>query len=131
MASRPSVARLLRVGETLPAGLKVEFTRIDPIWTWVVDGPLGIEGCLIAAPGPGIAILLKIATISDASSAVIVKLLRRSLTDIYHRGYVAYMVCLDSDRPIEAKLLKIAIKSGGLVMGKGIIMAGKTDIGRL
>lgn len=130
MKPRSSIARLLRVGESLPAELKVEFTRIDPIWTWVVDNR-GIEACLITSPGPGIAILLKIATIPSASPAVIVKLLRRALTDISARGYNAYMVCLDTDKLMEAKLARIVIKSGGLVMGKGIIMVGSTNIGDL
>jgi hypothetical protein len=133
MKPRSSIARLLRVGESLPADLKVEFTRIDPLWVWVIDdhGGNGIEACLIAAPGPGIAILLKIASIPSSSPAVIVKLLRKSLTDISHRGYHAYMVCLDTDKLMEKKLARVVIKSGGLVMGKGVIMVGSTDIGGL
>lgn len=130
MQHRSSVARLLRVGESLPASLKVEFTRIDPLWVWVIDGN-GIEACLIAAPGPGIAILLKIATVPSSSPAAIVKLLRKALTDISHRGYHAYMVCLDTDKSMEKKLARVVIKSGGLVMGKGIIMVGSTNIGGL
>lgn len=130
IVNRPTVARLLRIGEPLPVGLGIEFPSIDPVWTWVVDGVNGIEGCLIAAPGPGIAILLKISTLPSSSPTVHVRLLRKCLTDIAKRGYRAFMVCLDTSRPMEAKLARIAIKAGGLVMGKGIIIAGQSDIGR-
>lgn len=131
MTPRSTKARLLRIGEPLPATLNIEFPSIDPIWTWVVDGHYGIEGCLIAAPGPGIAILLKLSTVPAASSTVIVKLLRKSLTDMANRGYRGYLVCLDPAHPLEAKLATIAIKARGLVMGRGVIIAGYTDIGGL
>lgn len=124
-------ARLLRVGESLPSGLDIQFPSIDPVWTWVVaDNDNNIIAALISAPGPGIAILLKICSLKGTSSTVMLRLLRKSLTDMAARGYRAYMVCLDKDREMEAKLAAIAIKAGSLVVGKGIIIAGPTDIKR-
>lgn len=121
-------ARLLRLGEPLPSDLNIEFPSIDPTWTWIIEEDSIITAALIACPGPGMAILLKICSSPLASRKVHLKLLRRALLDMYNRGYHAYMVCLDKDRPMEAKLAKIAIRSGGLVIGKGIIIAGKTNI---
>lgn len=126
--NRQSRARLLRIGEPLPADLNIEFPSIDPVWTWVVEEDGIITAALISCPGPGMAILLKICASRLASRKVHLKLLRRAMTDMYNRGYHAYMVCLDKDRPMEAKLAKIAIRAGGLAIGKGIIIAGKTDI---
>lgn len=127
LTSQPK-ARLLRLGEPLPSNLNIEFPSVDPIWTWVVEEDSIITAALIACPGPGMAILLKICSSPLASRKVHVKLLRRALVDMYNRGYHAYMVCLDKDRKMEAKLAKIAIRAGGLVIGKGIIIAGKTNI---
>jgi hypothetical protein len=138
MAAQPKLvpvhhpkARLLRTGDPLPATLMSGFPFIDPSWTWVIDGLTGIEAVLIAAPGPGVAILVRICSLPSASSTAYVKLLRKALTDINSRGYSSYMVCLDTNRPSEAKLARIAIKAGGLVIAKASLIAGKTDIGRL
>ena len=128
MVARPLRARLLRIGEPLPSNLNIEFPSIDPTWTWVVEEAGIITAALIACPGPGIAILLKICSSPLASSKVSLKLLRKSIIDMYNRGYMAYMVCLDISRPLEAKLARIAIKAGGLKMGQGIIIAGPTNI---
>lgn len=132
MIRRPlSIARLLRVGETLPADLNVGLTRIDPLWTWVVASSTGIESCLLAAPCHGLAMLVRICSLPSASPYTIAKLLRRSLTDIHDRGYNGYFTCLDPDNPMEAKLISIVKHSGGINASKGILLAGKTDIGGL
>lgn len=122
-------ARLLRIGEPLP--FDTGFPYLDPVWTWIVEDNGNIMAVLISAPGPGIAILLRIMSLPSSPLSVIVALLRKSLTDMHKRGYHAYLVCLDKDRPLEAKLARIAIKSGGLVLAKGTLISGKTDIGRL
>jgi len=87
--------------------------------------PIRIEACLIVSPGPGIAILLKIATIPSASQAVIVKLLRRALTIYQLEVIMPTMVCLDTDKLMGAEnSLGWSSNPVALVMGKGIIMAG-------
>jgi len=135
MAAQPKLvpvhhpkARLLRTGEQLPTILMSGFPFLDPSWTWVIDGLTGIEAVLIAAPGPGVAILVRICSLPSASSTAYVKLLRKALTDINYRGYYSYMVHLDTTKPIEAKLARIAIKAGGLVFGSGAVIGGNTDI---
>lgn len=124
------ITRLLRPGEPIPSSLGTSceaLPAIDPQWIWVVDNNGIIEGCLIAAPAHGLAIMLRLCTIPSASPTVIVRLLRRFLSDILSRGYPVYVTSLDMDNPAEQQLSRIIARAGGGMFGKGLIFAGYAD----
>ena len=102
-------------------------------WIWIAysnrdDTPLAI---IIAAPTQGVAMLLRAYAIPDAPITVFVGLLRKSLADIYSRGYTKYALYLSTSRPEEAKLARLVRRSGGAEMGSAIsLFMGNTDIGK-
>src|SRR6266576_6682548 len=91
-------------------------------WIWIAysnrnDTPLAI---IIAAPTQGVAMLLRAYAIPSAPVTVFVGLLRKSLADIYSRGYTKYALYLSTSRKEEAKLARLVRRSGGAEMGSAI-----------
>lgn len=102
-------------------------------WIWVAyssttDQPLAI---LVAAPCQGLAFLMRMYGTEASTTSVWVGLLRKSMADMYSRGYTKYAVPLSLSKPIEAKLARIIKRAGGSEAGEHVIFHGPTDIGKL
>lgn len=102
----------------------------QPEWVWIAERDSTPLAILITAPMQGVVMLLRIYVKDNSPNSILVGLFRKSLADMYSRGYTKYVVFLDKDQPECKKLLKIATKAGATVVeGNHILASGPVDIG--
>lgn len=112
ISGKRPVIRNLRPGETLPARFEVGFdqlNQLDPEWVWVMERGT-IEGCLVASPCHGTAIVWRLFC---ENRWWLLALLRRFAKDIRKRGCKGYMMLLDTSKPTQAKLARLVKHQGG------------------
>src|SRR6267378_3343097 len=101
-------------------------------WIWIAfssrdDEPVAI---LAASPMHDVAMLNRIYATPSAPTSVFVGILRKSLADIYSRGYLKWGVFIGIDSPVREKLLRLVKKDGGKeIEGAFTLAYGPTDIG--
>lgn len=124
--SRPMV-RLLRAGERLPAEFAVGFDQIaeiDANWCWVIERVATIEGCLLASPCHGAAVIWRLVMPVENVSGLRL-LLRTFMRDCRARGLKGYITLVDSGIDTQGKLKKLMERAGAKVASEGMsFMAG-------
>jgi hypothetical protein len=108
-------ARLLRAGESIPAGLEAGFDQLgqlDRNWVWVLETDVEITGVLIGSPCHGACFIWRMSVDPKASQMSVVRLLRRFASDIRARGLKGYMLIIDPSTPTQTHLVRILEKIG-------------------
>lgn len=111
----PAKVRLIYTGERLPASFELGFDhlhQIDPNWCWIVERNGHIEGCLLASPCHGTAMIWRLCTTPGAPLSSLTKLLRAFLADCRRRGLRGYITLVDEAIDGQAKLKKIMERAG-------------------
>lgn len=114
--------RLLRHGESLPESFELGFAHLgalDPSWCWVVERGGAIEGCLLASPCHGTALIWRLVLIPGAPLSSLTRLLRAFLRDCRARGLAGYMTLVDEGVDAQGKLKKIMERAGAKVAARG------------
>ena len=134
-SSKSIQVRNLALGESLPMlphGLPATFVPTQPEWVWIAYTPTHPLALLIAGPVQNFVFLARICAASDSlaeSTSALMLLLRRALSDMLRRGYLGYMVALDTKLPAELRLQQIVEQAGGSKICDAILMQGPTAIG--
>jgi hypothetical protein len=126
IATEQIEVRNLERGEKIPVELHEGFPmdwRFDADWTWValVDGV--IRGYILAGAVQGVVMVMVVKT-EDKHTVVLPRLFRVFLKDCLTRGYTGWMTHLRQDNPAQAKLLRIAKKTGSVVFPWSITCVG-------
>ena len=123
--------RILHPDESLPDWTNLPtYPSMDRDWIWVVDGPDGIAGILLAAGCHGMVFILRLQMRPGVSRHLLVPLLRKSIADWQERGYKGYVTILDPENPAEEQLMRIVHRAGGALQGKGLVFSGLIDDAR-
>lgn len=102
-------------------------------WIWIAfnskrDEPIAI---LAASPMHDVAMLNRMYATPSAPPSIFVGMLRKSLADIYSRGYSKWGVFIGLDSPVRGKLLRLVKKAGGKeIEGAFTLAYGPTDLGK-
>ena|SRR6267378_274449 len=117
IATETIEVRNLERGEKIPVELHEGFPPdwcFDPDWTWValVDGT--IRGYILAGAVQGV-VMVMVVKAADKHAVVLPRLFRVFLRDCLSRGYTGWMTHVRQDNPAQAKLLRIAKKTGAIV----------------
>ena len=116
-----AVVRLLRDGDVLPSAFDVGFDKlnaIDPNWCWIVERNSVLEGCLLASPCHGTAVIWRLAMIPGTSASSLLKLLRTFMRDMRRRGISGYITFVDENEPTQRKLKSLMERIGAKVGAK-------------
>lgn len=116
--------RTLRSGEPMPAGIQTGFegAAMTPEFVWLAEDSDGVAAVLVASGAHQMIFLHRIVAVHAAPPMTILYLLRGAARDCLSRGYIGFILGpLDVKRKPELKLLKIAVRCGGLVRSSGMV----------
>jgi len=118
--------RNLERGESIPVDLRGGFPddwNYDCHWTWValLDGV--IRGYILAGAVQGV-VMVMVVKAADKHAVVLPRLFRVFLRDCLARGYTGWMTHVRQDNPAQAKLLRIARRTGAIVFPYVITCVG-------
>ena len=105
-------------------------------WIWLVERNSKPLVMLISAPAQTCVFLMSLSAAADSlgeNTSALMLLLRKALGECAKRGYGAFWVHLDPQRPLEAKLLDVIRKLGpnvSIQLGHALAI-GPTNIGTL
>ena len=121
LGNRPNV-RTLASTDVLPASFELGFDQLgqlDPQWVWVAERHGQIEGCIVASPCHGVALVWRVTALRGG---VLLPLLRQFMRDCRTRGMMGYMTLVDSAVPSQAKLRRIVERNGGGTRGPALTL---------
>jgi hypothetical protein len=114
------------IPEELMAGL--EYFQIVESWQWLVLHQDKIVAQILTAPMHGVLLLLRMMSLPEAPHGWLVLALRRIMADAKAKGLFGAVVLLDDRRPQEVKMMRIAQRSGGMLLPYcGALAVGSTD----
>jgi hypothetical protein len=116
--------RNMRPGEVLPEKFEVGFDqlgRLDHNWVWIAERRGQIEGCIVASPCHGVALIWRL--VSFAGSAGMLPLCRRFMKDCKARGIRGYLTLVDPEVKTQARLMRVILRGKGKVAGTFHLMA--------
>jgi len=127
-------ARKLRRDEKLPPDLFqstgfAQFDSINEDYCWVIESSGEIVAAILGMNGHGMFFILRMVAASHPPHGWAMVLLRKVFSDLRDRGITVYTTFLMPDiSPAEAKLARIVVRAGGmLVPTSGIWAVGSTD----
>ena len=123
--------RLRYPGEEIPAELMtgLEAFAIVEDWQWLVIHENKIVAQVLTAPAHGLLIFLRMMSLAEAPPLWMLLALRRILADARERGLFGYVALLEDFRPSEAKLMRLAQRSTGMLRAfSGAIAFGSTEV---
>jgi len=107
--------RTLREGEPFPQHLATGFEGMAVMnsFCWVAERNDRIIGILMAAPCHGLVFIVRIRA-EEGNPMAVPMLFRNCMRDCKELGFVAYFSYIDPQRELEASMIPICTRAGGI-----------------